>query len=60
MSEPAVKIVGLFPETSHPKIIYPGAAVAASTNRGAAPFLVWLHSAKGEAVFKKYGFVALK
>jgi molybdate transport system substrate-binding protein len=60
MSEPAVKIVGLFPETSHPKIIYPGAVVAASTNPGAAPFLIWLHSAKGEAVFKKYGFAALK
>ena len=60
LSEPAVKIVGLFPETSHPKIIYPGAVVATSTNPGAAPFLVWLHGAKGEAIFKKYGFAALK
>jgi molybdate transport system substrate-binding protein len=60
LSEPAVKILGLFPETSHPKIIYPGAVVAASTNPGAAPFLVWLHGAKGEAIFKKYGFAALK
>jgi len=60
LSEPAVKIVGLFPETSHPKIIYPAALVAASTAPGAAPFLAWLHSAKGEAIFKKYGFLALR
>jgi len=60
LSEPAVKIVGLFPETSHPRIIYPGAVVAASTAPGAAPFLAWLRSAKGEAIFRKYGFAALK
>jgi molybdate transport system substrate-binding protein len=60
LSEPAVKIVGLFPESSHPQIVYPGALVAASTNPAAAPFLAWLHSAKGEAIFKRYGFLALK
>jgi molybdate transport system substrate-binding protein len=60
LSEPAVRIVGLFPESSHPKIVYPAALVAASTAPGAAPFLAWLRSPKGEAIFKKYGFAAAK
>jgi molybdate transport system substrate-binding protein len=60
MSEPAVRIVGLFPESSHPKIVYPGAVVAASTNPAAAPFLAWLHGDKAAAIFKTYGFIALK
>jgi molybdate transport system substrate-binding protein len=59
LSEPAVRIVGLFPESSHPRIIYPGAVVAASTAPGAAPFLAYLRGAKGEAIFRKYGFAAL-
>ncbi len=59
-SEPAVKIVGLFPDNSHPRIVYPGAVVASSAAAGAAPFLAWLHGAKGEAIFKKYGFIALR
>jgi molybdate transport system substrate-binding protein len=58
LSEPAVKIVALFPDDSHPRIVYPGVAV--TTNPAAKPFLAWLHSAKGAAVFKKYGFAALK
>ena len=57
MSESAVKIVGLFPDASHPRIVYPGVAV--TKNPAAAAFLTWLHSAKGAAVFKKYGFAAL-
>lgn len=56
-SEPSVRIVGLFPDTSHPKIVYPGAAV--SKNPAAVPFLIWLHGAKGAAVFRKYGFSPL-
>jgi molybdate transport system substrate-binding protein len=58
MSEPAVKIVGLFPEDSHPRIVYPGAVVAASTSLAAGPFLAWLHGAKAAAIFRKYGFLA--
>ena len=58
MVEPAVRIVGLFPEDSHPKIVYPGAALTA--NPQAAAFLSWLHGPKGAAAFKPFGFVALK
>ena len=58
LAEPQVKIVGLFPEDSHPKIVYPGAALTA--NPQATAFLTWLHGPKGEAAFKPFGFVALK
>ena len=53
-----VKIVGLFPDSSHPKIVYPGAALTA--NPQAAAFLTWLHGPKGAAAFKPFGFLALK
>lgn len=59
-SEPGVRIVALFPDSSHPKIVYPGAVVATSTAPAAAPFLAWLHGAKAAAIFRKYGFEALK
>jgi molybdate transport system substrate-binding protein len=58
LAEPAVKIVGLFPDTSHPRIVYPGAALTA--NPQAAAFLAWLHGPKGAAAFKPFGFVAVK
>ena len=58
LSEPAVKIVGLFPDASHPRIVYPGAAITA--NPQAKAFLDWLHGPKGAAVFKPFGFVAAK
>jgi len=58
LAEPAVKIVGLFPDSSHPRIVYPGAAL--TTNPQAAAFLTWLHGPKGAAAFKPFGFVAVK
>ena len=56
---PAVRIVGLFPDNSHPPIVYPAAVVAASHNPSAKAFLDFLSSAKGAAVFRKYGFIVL-
>ena len=58
LSEPAVKIVDLFPDSSHPKIVYPGAAITA--NAQGTAFLAWLHGPKGAAAFKPFGFTALK
>jgi len=58
LAEPGVRIVGLFPDSSHPKIVYPGAALTA--NPQAAAFLAWLHGPKGAAAFKPFGFLALK
>jgi molybdate transport system substrate-binding protein len=54
--EPRVKIVGLFPAASHPKIVYPAALVGDRPGPGAAAFLAWLKSREAGAVFAKYGF----
>lgn len=58
--DPAVRIVGLFPEGSHPRIVYPAAVLAGSPNPAAgARFLAFLQSPAGRAIFRKYGFKAL-
>ena len=56
--EPEVKIVGTFPEDSHPPIIYPVAATA-SAGKGAADYLAFLHTQAAKAIFEKYGFTFL-
>jgi molybdate transport system substrate-binding protein len=58
--EPKVRIVGLFPDSSHPPILYPGAVVAASTNPDAARFMDFLRGREAAAIFRKYGFIVLK
>ncbi|TPG42474.1 molybdate ABC transporter substrate-binding protein [Sphingomonas koreensis] len=54
-----VKIVGVFPESSHPPIRYPVARLKAATSPDAEGFRRFLVSARGKAIFKKYGFSAL-
>jgi molybdate transport system substrate-binding protein len=51
-----VKIVGVFPESSHPPITYPVAATAATTNSGAARYLDFLRGSAAKAIFERYGF----
>lgn len=55
--DPKVRIVGLFPASSHPPIIYPGAVVKSSTNPAAQRFLTYLKSRAGQATFRRYGFI---
>ncbi|HEY2177422.1 MAG TPA: molybdate ABC transporter substrate-binding protein [Caulobacteraceae bacterium] len=57
--EPKVRIVGLFPDRSHPPIVYPGAVVAASRHPAARAFLDGLKGAEEAAVFRKAGFTVL-
>jgi len=56
--EPSVKIVGTFPEDSHPPIIYP---VAATTNAkpDTVTYLTFLRSPTARAIFERYGFAVL-
>jgi len=54
--EPKVKIAGVFPESSHPPIVYPVAATAASTNADNANYLKFLRTGEAKAIFDKYGF----
>jgi molybdate transport system substrate-binding protein len=57
--EPKVRIVGLFPDASHPAIIYPAALVAGGRNPDAGTFLSFLSGPEAGAIFRKYGFVVL-
>lgn len=58
-AEKGVRIVGLFPEDTHPPIIYPAALTAESKNADAAEFLKYLQSAKAAGLFKAQGFTVL-
>jgi molybdate transport system substrate-binding protein len=53
--EPGVKIVGTFPATSHPPIIYPVAATS-TAHKGTDDYLAFLRSSEAKAIFEKYGF----
>lgn len=57
--EPRVRIVGLFPDSSHPRIVYPAAVVAASKNPDARAFLDSLQNPAEAAMFRRYGFIVL-
>jgi molybdate transport system substrate-binding protein len=54
-----VKIVGLFPENTHPPIIYPVALTKRSTNADAQAFLNYLRSAAHRRTFERQGFTVL-
>jgi molybdate transport system substrate-binding protein len=57
--EPKVRIVGRFPDWSHPPIVYPAALVAHAASPDAAGFLAFLSGPQATAVFRKYGFIVL-
>ncbi len=56
--EPNVKIVGVFPEDSHPPIVYP-AALTTGARPAAAQYLAFLRTQAAKAIFKSYGFTFL-
>jgi molybdate transport system substrate-binding protein len=56
--EPNVKIVGRFPEDSHPPIVYPVAATAGA-KPDTARYLSFLRSQTAKTIFEKYGFTFL-
>ena len=52
-----VRIVGVFPASSHPPIVYPAALTSRGAgNRAAADFLTYLSGAEASAIFRRYGF----
>jgi molybdate transport system substrate-binding protein len=53
-----VRLVDVFPATSHPPIVYP-VALTGKAQPAAARFVTFLESAASDAVFKAYGFVPL-
>jgi molybdate transport system substrate-binding protein len=54
-ADPKVRVVGLFPENTHPPIVYPVAATA-KARPSAAAFLDWLNKSEARAIFRKHGF----
>ena len=59
-SDPNVRIVGAFPDGTHPPIIYPMALLAGSTNPDAQAFIDYLKSPAAKPFFEKQGFTVLK
>ena len=58
-ADPSVKIIGTFPENTHPPIIYPVALTKESTNADAQAFLSYLRSPAARAAFERQGFTVL-
>ena len=52
---PNLRVAGVFPENSHPPIVYP-AALTKTASPGAKAFLDFLSSAQARAIFGKAGF----
>jgi molybdate transport system substrate-binding protein len=59
VAEAHVKIVGVFPDDTHPPIVYPLALTAGSTNAEARRFLAFLASPAAKPIFKRQGFKVL-
>jgi molybdate transport system substrate-binding protein len=59
-ADPNVKVVGMFPEDTHPPIIYPAALVEASANPDAPAFLAYMRAPAARPAWEKQGFTMLK
>jgi molybdate transport system substrate-binding protein len=56
-AEKAVRVVGEFPEASHPPIVYPAGLVAEASDPAAATaYLAFLRSPEASAIFGAHGF----
>lgn len=55
-AEPRVRVVGMFPATSHPPIVYPLARLRRSRSAEAESFRRFLLSGEGKAIFRRFGF----
>ncbi len=58
-ADPKVKIIGTFPEDSHPAIIYPVAQLKESKDADAPKFLDCMRGAKAKSLFENQGFTVL-
>jgi len=56
-TDAAVEVVGIFPDDTHPEIVYPIAVLVQSHNPDAVQFLGYLKSATATAIFREFGYV---
>ncbi len=59
VSDPGVKVIGTFPEDTHPPIIYPVALTAGATHPDATAFLAYIRSGRARPLFEAQGFTVL-
>jgi len=59
VSDPSVVTVGILPDATHPRIIYPIALINGSTSPDAGGFLDELKSPQARTIFEKQGFTML-
>ncbi|MDD2390695.1 MAG: molybdate ABC transporter substrate-binding protein, partial [Desulfobacterales bacterium] len=55
-----VRVIGVFPEESHPPIVYPVAVMSERLTPAAERFLNFLKTPEAMAVFEKYGFSSIR
>lgn len=58
-AEPAVRVVAVFPDDSHPAIVYPVAPLSGNRHPQAAAFVHWLSSSTAQKIFRRHGFAVL-
>jgi molybdate transport system substrate-binding protein len=58
-AENRVKVIGVFPENTHPPITYP-IALTTGASADAAKFVAYVTSSEGAKIFRKYGFKPLR
>lgn len=58
-ADPSVRIVALFPQASHPRIVYPGAVLRDARHPEADRFLDFLSTPQAAQIFLSYGFTPL-
>jgi len=52
-----VRVVGAFPASSHPPIVYPAAMLASGKSPASEHYFRFLQSSEAQAIFSKHGFV---
>lgn len=60
IAEPAVRVVGTFPEASHAPIVYPAALLTGAADRADREFYMALSGDAADAAFAAQGFETLK
>lgn len=58
-ADPGIRIVGVFPESMHPRIVYPAASVKGANTAPAKAFLDDLRSPAASTIFERAGFAIL-
>ena len=58
--DPGVRIVDLFPESTHPKILYPAALTRNAQGPEAAAYLSFLEGRDAAAIFRRFGFEVVR